>query len=180
MHSRNLCRPVDRSKLAAELGAQSLRSVIAEGREGKPSGFAINVDKRRCSREEFWLDAKSPSIKLSLGAVCSLRGQGESWSRTWVPRLWDQGRHSHDPLRSAKTAPLPGRRRDHFAVLTINGLLQWNRYQTGLRSNHPYIAHRTSKRQPTRRLRSGGRLPGQSFEFRDQLSQCFEISDCCH
>ncbi len=28
--------------------------------------------------------------------------------------------------------------------------------------------------------RSGGRLPGQSFEFRNQMLECFEIADCCH
>ena len=80
--------------------------------------------------------------------LCPLCGQGESWNRTWVPRLWDQGSQSDDPLRSAKTAPLPGRRRDHRAVLTIDGLLQWNRYKAGLRSNHPHIAHRSSRYRP--------------------------------
>ncbi len=28
--------------------------------------------------------------------------------------------------------------------------------------------------------RSGGWLPGQSFEFRNQMLECFEIADCCH
>ncbi len=239
-------------------------------------------------------------------AVCSLRGQGERRNRIRVPRLWDQRSHSDDPLRSAETAPLPGRRRDHLAVLTIDGLLQWNRYKAGLRSNHPHIAHGSSRyrpmpvtlvarrfrdvpfrvaqsttctgrrvhrpyplRRPVRlvlnpamesvlpaepepiqqmsedalhsapiqssfgaathpefgggvanaievveecnprvgerkvsgrdespasisersfhgraalhgALRSGGRLPGQPFEFRNQMLECFEIADCCH
>ena len=28
--------------------------------------------------------------------------------------------------------------------------------------------------------RSGGWLPSQSFEFRNQMLKCFEIADCCH
>jgi hypothetical protein len=28
--------------------------------------------------------------------------------------------------------------------------------------------------------RSGGWLPSQSFEFRNQMLECFEIADCCH
>ena len=88
---------------------------------------------------------QSPTIKTRLAAACTLCGHRKSRHRTWVPRLWDQGSHSDDPLRSAETAPVPGRRRDHFAVLTINGLLQRNRYKAGLRSNHPYIAHRSSR-----------------------------------
>ena len=100
------------------------------------------------SPEGFSLRAKSPSIKSRLAAACPLRGQGESWNRTWVPRLWDQGSQSDDPLRPAETAPLPGRRRDHLAVLTIDGLLQRNRYKAGLRSNHPHIAHRSSRYRP--------------------------------
>jgi hypothetical protein len=28
--------------------------------------------------------------------------------------------------------------------------------------------------------RSGGRLPSQSFEFRNQVLECFEIVDCRH
>ena len=88
---------------------------------------------------------KSPTIRSRLAAAYMLCGHGKSWHRTWVPRLWDQGSQSDDPLRSAETAPLPGRRRDHRAVLTIDGLLQGNRYKAGLRSNHPYIAHRSSR-----------------------------------
>jgi hypothetical protein len=91
---------------------------------------------------------QSPTIKTRLAAACTLCGHGKSRHRTWVPRLWDQGSHSDDPLRSAETAPLPGRRGDHRAVLTIDGLLQGNRYKAGLRSNHPYIAHRSSRCRP--------------------------------
>ena len=91
---------------------------------------------------------QSPTIKTRLAAACTLCGHGKSRHRTWVPRLWDQESHSDDPLRSAETAPLPGRRRDHLAVLTINGLLQGNRYKAGLRSNHSYIAHRSSRYRP--------------------------------
>ena len=86
---------------------------------------------------------QSPTIKTRLATACTLCGHGKSWHRTWVPRLWDQVSRSDDPLRPAETAPLPGRRRDHRAVLTIDGLLQGNRYKAGLRSNHPYIAHRS-------------------------------------
>jgi len=28
--------------------------------------------------------------------------------------------------------------------------------------------------------RSGGWLASQSFEFRNQMLECFEIADCCH
>jgi hypothetical protein len=52
--------------------------------------------------------------------------------------------------------------------------------QTRLRSNHSYIAHRTSKRRPVLRLQSGGGLPSQSFEFRNQMLECSEILDGCH
>ena len=83
-----------------------------------------------------------------LAAACALCGHGKSWHRTWVPRLWDQGSHSDDLLRSAETASLPGRRRDHLAFLTIDGLLQGNRYKAGLSSNHPHIAHRSSRCRP--------------------------------
>ena len=91
---------------------------------------------------------KSPSIKSRLAVARPLCGQCERRNRTGIPRLWDQMSHSDDPLRPAETAPLSGRRRDHFAVLTINGLLQRNRYKAGLRSNHPYIAHRSSRYRP--------------------------------
>ncbi len=78
----------------------------------------------------------------------ALCGHGKSWRRTWIPRLWNQGSHSDDPLRPAETAALPCRRRDHFAVLTIDGLLQGNRYKARLHSNHPHIAHRSSRYRP--------------------------------
>jgi len=91
---------------------------------------------------------ESPAIKTKLARACSLCGEGKSWHGTWVPRLWDQRSQSCDPLRPTETAPLPARRRDHRAVLTINGLLQGNRYKAGLRSNHPYIAHRSSRYRP--------------------------------
>jgi hypothetical protein len=108
----------------------------------------ISTEKRRCSREEFWIHAESTRVESKLAAACSLRGQDESWSRAWVPRPWDQGSHSDDPLRSAESTPLPGRRRDHRAVLTIDGLLKRNRYKAGLRSNHPHIGHRSSRYRP--------------------------------
>lgn len=92
--------------------------------------------------------APSPSIKSRFAAARPLCGQCERRSGTWVPRLWNQGSNSDDPLRSAETAPLPGRRGDHRAVLTIDGLLQGNRYKARLRSNHPYIAHRSSRYRP--------------------------------
>ena len=91
---------------------------------------------------------KSPAIKTRLISAWQLCSQGKRRNRTWVPGLWDQGSHSDDPLRSAETAPLACRRRNHFAVRTINGLLKRNRYQAGLRSNHPYIAHRSSRYRP--------------------------------
>ena len=108
----------------------------------------ITPRERPCRSKDSLFAPKSPRLKLRLAAVCSLRRQGESWSRTWLPRLWDQRSQSGNPLRPAETAPLPGRRRDHLAVLTIDGLLQWNRYQAGLRSNHPHIAHRSSRCRP--------------------------------
>ena len=123
-------------------------SATAAARRTNPSRPRIAPDKRPCSREEFWIHAKSPSADSRLAAVCLLRDQGERRKRTWVPRLWDQRSHSDDPLRPAETAPLPGRRRDHFAVLTIDGLLQGNRYKAGLRSNHPHIAHGSSRYRP--------------------------------
>lgn len=39
---------------------------------------------------------KAPTIGSRLAADCSLRGQGESWIRTWVARLWDQMSQSDD------------------------------------------------------------------------------------
>ena len=36
------------------------------------------------------------------------------------------------------------------------------------------------RRYCTTPRRSGGRLPGQPFEFRNQMLECFEIADCCH
>jgi hypothetical protein len=103
---------------------------------------AINADV--AGRDSRFMP-QSPTIKTRLAAACTLCGHGKSRHRTWVPRLWDQGSHSDDPLRSAETAPLPGRRRNHRAVLTIDGLLQGNRYKAGFRSNHPYIAHGSSR-----------------------------------
>jgi hypothetical protein len=116
---------------------------------------------------------QSPTIKTRLAAACTLCGHGKSWHRAGVPRLWDQGSHSDDPLRSAETAPLPGRRRDHLAVLTIDGLLQGNRYKAGLRSNHPYIAHRSLQVSTT----DAGYARG-SLSSRRALSRC-SISDLC-
>jgi len=91
---------------------------------------------------------QSPTIRTRLAAACALCGNGESWHRTRVPRLWDQGSQSGNPLRPAETASPLGRRRNHPAVLTIDGLLQRNRYKAGLRSNHPHIAHRSSRYRP--------------------------------
>lgn len=61
-------------------------------------GNRMCPDKRPSSREEFWIHAKSTRLKSRFAAVCSLRGQGNSWHRTWVQRLWDQRSQSNDLL----------------------------------------------------------------------------------
>jgi len=117
---------------------------------GSPDGgirrpLKINAD---VAGSDSRFTPQSPAFKTRLAAADTLCGHGKSWHRTWVPRLWDQRSQSCDPLRPTETALLSARRRDHRAVLTINGLLQGNRYKAGLRSNHPYVAHRSSRYRP--------------------------------
>ncbi len=149
--------PLKRNRCLESIDACKANALI-EHRFG--IGMLITPEKRPCSREEFWIHAESMRVESRLAAVCSLRGQGERRNRIRVPRLWDQRSHSDNPPRTAETATLPSRRRDHQAVLTIDGFLQWNRYKAGLRSNHPYIAHRSSRYRPMPIWLAGRRFRG--------------------
>jgi hypothetical protein len=103
-----------------------------------------------CSRVPQLATANNKGVNPSQGraqthSCCDMdnAGKRDRRCRPWIGWAAKKRSQFDDLLRSAKSAPTPGRVRDLLTIFAVDGSLHGDGNETGLLANHQHIAHRT-------------------------------------